>query len=291
MSQRRTTRSLPPVRSSPPPGRKPSDHTGRPGPTSVNAVVAEARSTIATAPPMVAAAMRPPSGESASAMIGVGPISTSARGLPSAVRMRSPPSAPPATISPSGATATALSGAAGRRPSDRPRRTGRCAAWRRSQRSRAAVRKEGDGVDVALMAVEHPRRPSPESGRTRAVPSQEAEAMALPSGETASATIGALWGSMTRTGAVSPAATGRCGRPRRRSRSGRRAAQRRRSPRPHGSADGERHALIDGPQDRRLVEAAREREPPVRRDRQRPHGTAMTAHLGQRRRASARRTS
>ena len=70
------------------------------------------------------------------------------------------PSAPPVTISPSGATATALSGVGsvtivGAPPCERPDAQRHVVA-RGDQR--AAVGREGDAVDVLLMAFEHARR-------------------------------------------------------------------------------------------------------------------------------------
>ena len=59
---------------------------------------------------MPAAATSVPSGEMASAMIGVAEASTSARMSPCGDRKYTLPLAPAATISPSGATATVLSG-------------------------------------------------------------------------------------------------------------------------------------------------------------------------------------
>jgi hypothetical protein len=66
----------------------------------LNSTLAEARSMIATEPPTDAAAILAPSGASASAMIGVGPVSIVARTAPSGLRMRTAPSAPAAAISP-----------------------------------------------------------------------------------------------------------------------------------------------------------------------------------------------
>jgi hypothetical protein len=110
MSQRRTIRSPPPVRSSDPSGRKASDQTGRPGPFRAKSALASRRSITAAEPPIVAAAIRAPSGERASATTGAGPVSISALAVPSALRIRTTPSAAPATISPSGAAAIPLRG-------------------------------------------------------------------------------------------------------------------------------------------------------------------------------------
>ena len=65
---------------------------------------------IATEPRMPAAATSAPSGDSATLMIGVWPLSSSPRCSPAARGRTRVPSAPPATISPSRATATELSG-------------------------------------------------------------------------------------------------------------------------------------------------------------------------------------
>ena len=139
-------------------------------------------------------------------MIGVGPSRPRPGACRRRVRMRSPPSAPPATISPSGATATALSGVGRVTTAGAPSSGGQDAQRRIvAGCHEPPAGSEGDAVDVALVAVEHPRRPIARKRPQRAVPSHEAEAIALPSGETASATIGALCGSITRTGAVSPA--------------------------------------------------------------------------------------
>ena len=127
---------------------------------------------------MPAAATSAPSRETATAMIGVWPLSISPRSSPAGERKNTRPSAPPATISPSRATATALSGVG-------KRHDGRRAAAERpdAQRQviaradqRLAVRREGDAVDVLLMAFEHTRlaaarqRPQPDGaipGRRR----------------------------------------------------------------------------------------------------------------------------
>ena len=68
-------RSVPPVSSVRLSGKNATDQTGRPGPTSVRASLRAARSTIATEPRMPAAATSLPSGETATAMIGVGAAS------------------------------------------------------------------------------------------------------------------------------------------------------------------------------------------------------------------------
>ena len=65
---------------------------------------------IATEPRMPAAAISAPSPDTASVTIGVWPLSISPRGSPAGEKKNTRPSAPPATISPSRATATALSG-------------------------------------------------------------------------------------------------------------------------------------------------------------------------------------
>jgi hypothetical protein len=68
------------------------------------------RSTIAAGLPTPIAAINAPSRDSASAPSGVGVASTEPASAPSRVRKWTAPSAPAATISPSGATATAFSG-------------------------------------------------------------------------------------------------------------------------------------------------------------------------------------
>ena len=57
---------------------------------------------------------------------------------------------------------------------------------------RGAVRGERDTVDALRVTFEHARRAAPASGHTRAVLSQDAEARLAPSGDTASATTGAV---------------------------------------------------------------------------------------------------
>ena len=59
-----------------------TDHTGKPGPTSVCASLRVLRSITATEPRIPAAATRLPSGEMATAIIGVGEASTSPRTSP-----------------------------------------------------------------------------------------------------------------------------------------------------------------------------------------------------------------
>ncbi|MGX1330224.1 hypothetical protein AB7M56_004723 [Bradyrhizobium elkanii] len=82
----------------------------RPAPASVRSTLRALRSTIATEPSIAAAAIKAPSCATAKATIGVVPAMTSPLALPSAVIMRSLPSAAPVTISPSGEMATAFSG-------------------------------------------------------------------------------------------------------------------------------------------------------------------------------------
>ena len=65
---------------------------------------------IATEPRMPAAAASAPSADSATPMIGTWPLSSSPRTSPVGATKNTRPSAPPATISPSRATATELSG-------------------------------------------------------------------------------------------------------------------------------------------------------------------------------------
>ena len=79
-------RSVPPVNSVRLSGKNATDHTGRPGPISVRASLCVLRSMIATEPRMPAAAISLPSGETATAMIGVGEACTSARGSPAGER-------------------------------------------------------------------------------------------------------------------------------------------------------------------------------------------------------------
>ena len=142
---------------------------------------------------------------------------------------------------------------------------------------------EGDAVDVALVAVEHPRRP---------IARKRAHARgAIPRGRGDRAPVG-------RDGERDDRPFMRLDHPNRRSlaRLPQRDAavlapggeapvgERRRGV--HGAVmeaqHGERRPLIQGPQDRRLVEASRQREPPVRRYRDRPHRPAMAAELRQR---------
>ena len=70
-------RSVPPVSSVLLSGKKATDQTGNPGPTSVRSIVRVLRSMIATDPRMPAAAIRAPSGDSESEMTGVSVISSS----------------------------------------------------------------------------------------------------------------------------------------------------------------------------------------------------------------------
>src|SRR5437762_10559448 len=108
--QRRIMPSAPPVSNVALSGKNATDQTGGPGPTRVRTTLRALRSIIDTAPPIQAAAISAVSGDIASATIGVGPAWTSPVCLAAAVRKRTHPSAPPVAISPSAATATALSG-------------------------------------------------------------------------------------------------------------------------------------------------------------------------------------
>ena len=193
------------------------------------------------------------------------------------------PSAPPATISPSGATATALSGVGsvtitGARAGERPDADGGVVA---GAHHRVAVRREGDAVDVLLVAFEHARRSPPSSGQSRTVWSQDAEASVAPSGETASATTGAVCPSSTASGVRSPALQ---------------SAMRPSSPpvtaRPSASIAtaltapswkrSTCSAAVGGqrPADRRGIEAAGDAPGAVARNADRPHRPAMPAQLG-----------
>ncbi|MHC2281038.1 hypothetical protein ACVME8_007681 [Bradyrhizobium diazoefficiens] len=109
--QRLILPSAPPVRSVAPSGRNATDQTGAPSPASVRITLRALRSTIATVPSIAPVAIKAPSCEIARATIGLAPAMTSPFSLPSAVIMRSFPSAAPVTISPSGEMATAFSGA------------------------------------------------------------------------------------------------------------------------------------------------------------------------------------
>ena len=80
-SQRRMVRSAPPVNNVRLSGKNATDHTGRPGPTSVRSSLRVLRSITATEPRMPAAATSLPSGEIATAMIGVGEACRSPRNL------------------------------------------------------------------------------------------------------------------------------------------------------------------------------------------------------------------
>src|SRR6185437_4470053 len=91
-------------------GKNATDHTGRPGPTKVCVTVRVARATIATEPRIPAAATRVPSGDIASAITGVGDACRLPSTSPAGDRKYNFPSAPPVTISPSRATATAFNG-------------------------------------------------------------------------------------------------------------------------------------------------------------------------------------
>src|SRR4051794_26376119 len=188
----RTMRSPPPVNSSDPSGRKASDHTGRPGPTRLNRTRPVARSMMAADPAIEAAAIVWPSGESASAMMGLGPVSMRARIAPVRSRMRTAPSAPAAAISPSGAATTPFSGVESVTTVGGPSR-----GQRRTVASYPAVTTRPSGATATALTL--PWWPSstraatpPSSGITRAVPSQEAEATRAPSGDTAKPTIGPL---------------------------------------------------------------------------------------------------
>ncbi len=81
-SQRRMVRSAPPVNSVRLSGKNATDHTGSPGPTSVRESLRALRSITATEPRMPAAATSLPSGEIASAMIGVAEACSSSRSSP-----------------------------------------------------------------------------------------------------------------------------------------------------------------------------------------------------------------
>ena len=85
-SQRRTMRSVPPVSSVRLSGKNATDHTGRPGPTSVRASLRrrafDHRDRAADAGGRDSA----PLPETATAMIGVGPASTSPRNSPAGER-------------------------------------------------------------------------------------------------------------------------------------------------------------------------------------------------------------
>ena len=70
-------RSVPPVSIVRLSGRNATDHTGRPGPTSVRASLRALRSITATEPRMPAAATSAPSGETLSEITGVGEACTS----------------------------------------------------------------------------------------------------------------------------------------------------------------------------------------------------------------------
>src|SRR4029077_15616899 len=109
-SQRRIMRSAPPVSSIRLSGKNATDQTGMPGPTRVRARLRVLRWMMATEPRMVVAATRSPLPDIARESIGVGDASTAPRVLPAGERKYASPSPPAVTISPSGATATALSG-------------------------------------------------------------------------------------------------------------------------------------------------------------------------------------
>src|SRR5206468_11590354 len=91
------------------PGKNAMDQTSA-GPTIIRNTARALRSIIDTAPLTAAAAINAPSGDIASATMGAGPIRTSPVSLVPLLRKRTFPSALPAAISPSAATATAFKG-------------------------------------------------------------------------------------------------------------------------------------------------------------------------------------
>ena len=156
-------RSVPPVSNVLLSGKNATDQTGNPGPTSVRAMLRLLRSMIATEPRMPAAATSAPSGETASEMIGDSMAATSISLVfsPGGDEIDTRRSAPAAAISPSGATATALSAAGSvtmtgdPRSRQRPDPHGRVIT---RAHQRFAVGSERDAVDVLRMAFEHARR-------------------------------------------------------------------------------------------------------------------------------------
>ncbi len=172
-SQRRISRSVPPVSSVRLSGRNAADQHGQPRPDQRALERARcSRSMMATAPRMPAAATSLPSPETASAMIGMPPprprrpARPPARGSRPCRRRRRQRSRRPR------ATATALSGV-GRvttmgeaSPDSGQMRSVGIVAGRDEA---AAVGREGDAVDVLLMAFEHARRPAGKRPHARGV--------------------------------------------------------------------------------------------------------------------------
>ena len=210
-------RSVPPVSSVRLSGKNATDHTGRPGPTSVRSSLRVARSMIATEPRMPAAAMSLPSGEIATAMIGHG------ADLDLAFELAGGGEEIDLAI---GAGGDDLAVGRDRDRIERRRQRDDCGRAARerpdAQRrviaggdDRLAVGREGHAVDVVLVALEHARRRRRRAATAARCGPMTPTPASRRRGETASATTGALCPSSTAAAWLARPARSRCARPRR----------------------------------------------------------------------------
>ena len=252
--------------------------SGRPGPSNTRSNRPSATDQIAALPPIEATASRPPSGATARATTGRGPAAHS-RNTPSACRIRTNPSAPPAASAPPGSAASAFCG----RPSSASTRPPRPSHSRTVPSAPALARpavpqaRAPTGPAWPSCPGQHPRRAVPPPDPHRAVPAGRGERAVRCHGERrdrpgmafqdAERGLGATVGPQGRPDGDPPLLP-RAGQPA----AGQRRQRRKRAGMP--AQHPPRRPRCRVPEDHRLVEAGRG-QPAALQHRQGPHRPAM----------------